>query len=84
MNNENSEITNNIPQPDPAWDYYILWHSLHHIKAKIDAALNSMKDEEYAKEIVDIEIKSLLCPASDKLIEIIDSLPDDDDDEDEE
>ncbi|MBW4673448.1 MAG: hypothetical protein KME52_05335 [Desmonostoc geniculatum HA4340-LM1] len=43
MNNEN---LSDIPQPDPAWDYYPLWHSLHHIKAKIDASLKIMSDDE--------------------------------------
>jgi hypothetical protein len=80
MINENSEI-NNIPQPDPSWDYYILWHSLHHIKAKIDAALGIMMREEYANTGIDIEIKNHLDPASEKLIDIINSLPDDDENE---
>ncbi|WP_263986516.1 hypothetical protein [Dendronalium phyllosphericum] len=22
------EITNNIPEPDPGWDYYVQWHKL--------------------------------------------------------
>lgn len=81
MNSENLEITSNIPPVDPSWDYYILWHSLHHIKAKIDAALGIMMRKEYANIGIDIEIKNHLDSASDRLIEIINSLPDDDDDE---
>jgi hypothetical protein len=73
-------IDENLPQPDPAWDYYIRWHSLHHIKAKIDAALQIMSSSEEANSEVNDDIKRLLDPASDKLVEIVDSLTFDDDD----
>ncbi|MBH8564714.1 hypothetical protein I8748_21435 [Nostoc sp. CENA67] len=80
----NSETTNNIWQPDPSWDYYILWHSFLYVKAKIDAALSCIKDEEYAMPGVEIEIKKILEPASSKLIEIVDSLPEEEEEEDDE
>ncbi|MBH8565000.1 hypothetical protein I8748_22920 [Nostoc sp. CENA67] len=80
----NSERTNNTWQPDPAWDYYILWHSLHHIKAKIDGALGNIKDEEYAALHVDLDIRKILEPASELLIEIVDSLPEKEEEDDEE
>ncbi|MEH2115380.1 hypothetical protein [Nostoc sp.] len=67
----------NIPQPDPAWDYYILWHSLHHIKAKVDETLQIMNHIEKATPEIDQEIRQTLVPASNKLIEIINELPDD-------
>lgn len=66
---------NNIPDPDPAWDYYIVWHSLHHIKAKIDAALKIIGKSEDAKPEIDALIKNLLAPASDKFIEIVEQFP---------
>lgn len=72
MNNKNLLDS---PQPDPAWDYYILWHSLHHIKAKIDAALKLMCDKEYSTNSIDIQIRELLDQGSNKLIEIVDLLP---------
>lgn len=75
MTDENLDI----PQPDPAWDYYIIWHSLHHIKAKIDVALKIMKDCEYASSDSDDDIKDELAAASDKLTEIIEQLSIDDD-----
>lgn len=74
MNEENL----NIPQPDPGWDYYILWHSLHHIKSKIDEALGDMNHIENATPEMDKEIKKLLATASDKLIKIVNQLPGDD------
>ncbi|OUL28799.1 hypothetical protein [Nostoc sp. 106C] len=78
MNSENSEIEN-IPQPDPAWDYYILWHSLHHIKAKINAALKLIANNEDADSEIDEQIRILLNPTSEKLTEIVEQLAYDDD-----
>ncbi len=72
-------VENEVPHPDPAWDYYPLWHSLHHIKAKIDSALNFMIQEEYANPGTDEELRKILDSASDKLIEIVNQFPDDDD-----
>ncbi|AFY34889.1 hypothetical protein [Calothrix sp. PCC 7507] len=66
-----NDIENQIPEPDPAWDYYPLWHSLQHIKAKIDAALKVMGASEEANSGLDQEIKNLLEPASDMFIQII-------------
>ncbi|MHC5613422.1 MAG: IS200/IS605 family transposase [Nostoc sp.] len=31
----------NISQPDPDWDYYEIWQSLHTIKNKIDAGIKA-------------------------------------------
>jgi hypothetical protein len=75
MNAENNlEQNSEITHPDPAWDYYPLWHSLHHIKAKIDTALKIMKQQEYVNTVTDIEMREILDLASDKLIEIVNSL----------
>ncbi len=66
----NDQNLSDIPQPDPAWDYYPLWHSLNHIKAKINVALKIMADNEYSNPAVDEQLKDLLKPASDMFIEI--------------
>ncbi len=71
LDNENLDIV----QPDPEWDYYPLWHSLRHIKAKIDVALNLIKIQEYASEDIDHDLRNLLEPTSNKLIEIVNDLP---------
>ncbi|MDZ8108347.1 MAG: hypothetical protein RM338_22365 [Nostoc sp. DedQUE12a] len=75
MNNINSEITPNNQEPDPAWDYYPLWHSLHHIKAKIDVALKLISTEEHATIETDKTLRAVLDPPSDKLVSIISELP---------
>ncbi|RCJ16940.1 hypothetical protein A6S26_32055 [Nostoc sp. ATCC 43529] len=71
MNNENLD---DIPQPDPSWDYYIHWHSLHHVQAKISQALNFMRDAEITNVAVDEQLREILDSASDKLIEVIQKL----------
>ncbi|MEH1807546.1 hypothetical protein [Nostoc sp.] len=48
MNNEN--ITNNIPQPDPAWDYYIEWHKLIRARTQLDKLIEFMSKVENATE----------------------------------
>lgn len=62
----------NTHTPDPVWDYYTLWHELIHIKAKIDQALNVMKNFEEATSNSDEQIKEILEPVSDSLIAVID------------
>ncbi|BAY74159.1 hypothetical protein NIES25_51880 [Nostoc linckia NIES-25] len=74
MNNENSEAVNDIFQPDPAWDYYIPWHSLHHVQAKISEALKLMTDAEITNVAVDEQLREILDLASDKLIEVVQKL----------
>jgi len=69
----------NIPEPDPSWDYYVLWHSLHHIKAKIDAALKIIGNSEDARPEIGYLIRNLLEPASDKFTTIVEQLPEEDD-----
>ncbi|MEH2459147.1 hypothetical protein [Nostoc sp.] len=75
----NNEENLNIPQPAPAWDYYIIWHSCQHIKARIDEALKIMNGIEIASNEVDKELHDLLDLASDKLVEVIHELDHDDD-----
>jgi hypothetical protein len=75
MNNENLDIAN----PDPAWDYYPLWHSLQHVKAKIDAALKLINQSDYLDPEVDKQARQILDLASDKLIEIVNQFLDEED-----
>ncbi|MEH2307804.1 hypothetical protein [Nostoc sp.] len=46
MSNEN--ITNNIPQPDPGWDYYLTYHRLLKAKAQLDQLINCIRELELA------------------------------------
>ncbi|MDZ8239709.1 MAG: hypothetical protein RMZ69_21595 [Nostoc sp. ChiQUE01a] len=78
MTQNNLEQNLETSQPDPAWDYYPLWHSLHHIKAKIDKALEILKEEEFESDEAERDIRHILGPVSNKLIEIVDNLPADD------
>ncbi|MEH2372527.1 MAG: hypothetical protein V7K15_05490 [Nostoc sp.] len=76
-------IDTNIPRPDPAWDYYQTWRSLHEIKARIDEALEFMNDIESSTLQADEAIRSLLNPASNRLILIVAELSDNDEPPDE-
>ncbi|MBE9209180.1 hypothetical protein IQ244_22105 [Nostoc sp. LEGE 06077] len=67
-----TEITNNIPQPDANWDYYEVWQSLHSIKNKIDAGLKFIADQEKSTPATDQELKGMLMDTVGKLEEIID------------
>ncbi|MBX9259402.1 hypothetical protein H1Q63_36720 [Desmonostoc muscorum CCALA 125] len=50
MNNENSETTNDFPQPDPVWDYYIEWHKLIRAKAQLEKVIEFISKVENATE----------------------------------
>ena len=83
MNSENTKTNNNTWQPDPAWDYYTLWHDLIHIKAKIDQALDRIKNVQEFDTETNEDMQDILQPASSYLIQIIDielALQIDDDD----
>jgi len=75
MNNENLDT----PIGDPAWDYYVIWHSCQHVKAKIDVALKIMRDSENATPDLDEELHQALDLASDRLIDIVQVLEPNDD-----
>ncbi|MHC5675349.1 hypothetical protein [Nostoc sp.] len=54
---------NNIPQPDPAWDYYLTYHKLLKAKAQLNQLINDIKelesasvesDESINKDLVDL------------------------------
>ncbi|MDZ8083419.1 MAG: hypothetical protein RMX65_022805 [Nostoc sp. DedQUE01] len=61
----------NLPQPDPAWDYYGIWEALHNIKNKIDTALKFIAGEELADDSTDEKLLKILEPASDELVTLI-------------
>ncbi|MDZ8227038.1 hypothetical protein [Nostoc sp. ChiVER01] len=67
----NNEENLNISQPDPAWDYYEIWQSLHIIKNKIDAGIKLISGEEQADDVTDQKLRQILEPASEKLVGII-------------
>jgi hypothetical protein len=67
----NNGILEDIPQPDPAWDYYEIWQSLHTIKTKIDAGIKFISGEEQADDSTDQKLREILEPASEKLVDII-------------
>ncbi|MDZ8134374.1 MAG: hypothetical protein RM049_03620 [Nostoc sp. DedQUE04] len=43
-------MTNNIPHPDPTWDYYIEWHKLIRAKAQLDKLIEFISKVENATE----------------------------------
>jgi len=45
--------TPNIPEPDPAWDYYIEWHKLAQAKAKLENLMAYLAEQEDATEETD-------------------------------
>ena len=71
MSDKNLEATNNTWQPDPSWDYYEIWQSCHQIKAKIDAALNLMREQEDRNDTSDRQINQTLSRASEHLVNVI-------------
>nr|WP_322708840.1 hypothetical protein [Nostoc sp. ChiSLP03a] len=53
-------MNNNIPQPDPTWDYYIEWHKLIRAKAQLDKLIEFIsKVENATEETQEILIKDL-------------------------
>ncbi|MDZ8089038.1 MAG: hypothetical protein RMY16_26330 [Nostoc sp. DedQUE12b] len=43
-------MNNNIPEPDPTWDYYIEWHKLIKAKAQLDKLIEFISKVENATE----------------------------------
>nr|WP_322711764.1 hypothetical protein [Nostoc sp. ChiSLP03a]MDZ8213007.1 hypothetical protein [Nostoc sp. ChiSLP03a] len=53
-------MTNNIPHPDPTWDYYIEWHKLIRAKAQLDKLIEFIsKVENATEETQEILVKDL-------------------------
>jgi hypothetical protein len=42
----NNEISEDIPQPDPAWDYYLTYHRLLKAKAQLNQLINDIRELE--------------------------------------
>lgn len=74
MSNENLEITNNFTQPDPAWDYYPVWHQLIHLKTKIDNALKVVEASEDRTSKIDHQLRHELVPACNLFDSLVRSL----------
>jgi hypothetical protein len=68
-----TEILNNIPQPDPAWDYYEVWQSLHIAQFKIKNGLQLVLSQEAANHDTDQKLKEILESIVDRLEEIIEN-----------
>lgn len=62
----------NIFEPDPSWDYYEIWHTLHGIKARIETSLNLMSKVEKADSQTDEKLTEILEPAFKELEQILD------------
>jgi hypothetical protein len=69
----NNQILEDISQPDPDWDYYEIWQSLHIIKTQIDAGIKLISGEELADNTTDEKLKQILEPALEQLEEIIEN-----------
>ncbi|MEH2435204.1 MAG: hypothetical protein V7K25_13275 [Nostoc sp.] len=63
----------NISQPDPGWDYYEIWQSLHAIKNKIDARIKLITGEDLADNTTDEKLKEILEPALEQLKSLIEN-----------
>ncbi|MBD2202736.1 hypothetical protein H6G33_17815 [Calothrix sp. FACHB-1219] len=61
----------NIPQPDPSWDYYQIWNSLLAIKSQMDRGLNLIAKVEKADSQIDEKLREILEPALNELEQIM-------------
>ena len=61
------------PQPDPNWDYYEIWQSLHAIKNKIDTGIKLISDAETANNTTDEKLKEILETALEQLESVIEN-----------
>ncbi|MBH8574568.1 hypothetical protein I8752_16360 [Nostocaceae cyanobacterium CENA369] len=74
----------NVFQPDPEWDYYEIWESLHSVKSKIEAGLTFLAKQELADNSTDEKLVEILDPALSELGRLVeDELSDSIDYEDE-
>jgi hypothetical protein len=46
MKSMNNEENLDIPQPDPAWDYYVTWHKLLKAKSQLDKLIQELSEFE--------------------------------------
>lgn len=64
----------NIPQPDPSWDYYEIWNSMLAIKSQMDTGLKLIAKAEKADNITDEKLARILNPALNELEQTLDDL----------
>ncbi|HIK04583.1 MAG TPA: hypothetical protein IGS40_07710 [Trichormus sp. M33_DOE_039] len=67
------DLTNTIPKPDPSWDYYELWQSLHIAQYKIQSALKLALGQEQANHETDQKVKEILETVVEELEQVIDN-----------
>lgn len=67
------DLTNNIPQRDPNWDYYEIWQSLHIAKYKIEAGLKLISAQEQADNETDEKLKEILDTVVEELEQVIEN-----------
>lgn len=72
MNSENLE-NNNIPQPDPNWDYYEVWQLLQIAQFKIQTGIKLLLGQEQANNETDQTVKETLETALENLEQVIDN-----------
>ncbi|MEH2089678.1 hypothetical protein [Nostoc sp.] len=53
-----NDISNDLPQPDPVWDYYITWHKLFKAKSHLDKLIKYVGQFEEAESAIDEQIES--------------------------
>ncbi len=51
-----------IPQPDPDWDYYETWQLLHHMKSVAEAGIALIADKKNADSETDAKLNQLIEP----------------------
>ncbi|MBD2344186.1 hypothetical protein [Anabaena subtropica] len=67
-----TEIFNNIPQPDPSWDYYEVWQALHLAQSKIKSGVKVILGQEQANHDTDQKLKEILEAVVEELEQVID------------
>ncbi|WP_017654570.1 hypothetical protein [Fortiea contorta] len=50
----------NIPEPDPAWDYYVTWHQLIKARSKLDELIEYLGTIENSSADSDRNLKAFV------------------------
>ncbi|MGL5807331.1 MAG: hypothetical protein ACRC11_18150 [Xenococcaceae cyanobacterium] len=61
------------PVPDPYWDYCVIWHELHEIKALLDKLTDDMVFQQEASEDFDRHLDRVTERIRERLKEIVDT-----------
>jgi hypothetical protein len=67
-----TQTNNNIPDPDPNWDYYEIWKLLHIAQFKIQTSMKLLLSQEQANNDTDQKVKETLETALQNLELVID------------